>query len=214
MSTGDSPLSHCSICTQLSSKTLSVTLLCLLPCAGAGGRALSVGGDLGWVTAGLAEGAGGSPPACKDPISPCPARAWGQPVLGAQGHPHPHCVPCPSTHRRVPWHPGADVHPWAPGLPSPCAPRHDVTRCHGNAAASLRCSAPQSRDFHRGCVVWAAGWGVGSSGIGGCMGAAGGPHRGGSSSSPQGAPCLCQKWVWAAQGYGTCGHRIRTMMGH
>lgn len=80
VSTGSSPLSHCSICTRLSSKTLSVTLLCPLPCSGADGRALSVGGDPGWVTAGLAEGAGGLPLHVRTPyplaqpgpgVSPC-----------------------------------------------------------------------------------------------------------------------------------------------
>lgn len=53
------PLSRCPIGTWLSRKTLGVTLLCLFLCSGAGGTAPGVGGGPGWVTAGLAEGAGG-----------------------------------------------------------------------------------------------------------------------------------------------------------
>lgn len=118
---GDSPLFRCPICTRLSSKTLSVTLLCLLPCTGAGGRGHSSGcgwgSGLGASRAGL--GCWGAPAPCKDPASPRPARAWGHAVLGAQGHPQPRRVPCPCTHAapgqtctrgprgcRVPVHPG------------------------------------------------------------------------------------------------------------
>ena len=73
-------------------------------------------------------------------------------------------MPTPGTRTLHPRHPEADAHPQASGLPNPCAPRHDVTRCHGNAAASLRCNAPQPQDFRRGCVAWAAGWGAGTPG--------------------------------------------------
>lgn len=145
------------------------------------------------------------------PCSPVPSPALGSPsAAGCTGtptpgtcplHPHPPPAPTPAPRQTFP--------PWAPGLPRPCVPRHDVTRCHGNAAASLRCSGPQSWDFRGGCVAWAAGRGTGIPGGVGCHGCCrGSPH---GRQQPLPVPMLLRGTGAAGTG-GGC--RIRAMMGH
>lgn len=139
-------------------------------------------------------------------------------ILGALGHPHPPGHP-PLTPTPVPapTPPQSRHTPVGPrGCQVPCAPRHDVTRCHGNAAASLRYSVPQSRDFRRGCMAWAAGRGAGTPGVwvhGCCCMPPHGwqqPLCTGSSLPTWGMFKLLRGMALAGTGG---GHRIRAILG-
>lgn len=192
----------------------------------AGGTGLGAGGDPGWATAGLDEGAGwggGGSCSMQGPCTPFPSPGLGSPSAAGctwdththfgQPPPAPTTLTPPSTHAT----PGQT---YTRGLPRPCAPRHDVTRCYGDAAASLCCSSPQLWDFRRGCVARAAGWAAGTPGgwrVHGCCCV---PLHGwqqplpGGSSLPVPGMCLSCLGVRMGPAGTGGGRRIKAMTGH
>lgn len=166
----------------------------------AGGTGLGAGGDPGWATAGLDEGAGwgGGPAPCRDPAPPSPAQAWGHLVLlGALGtptptsgnhplhpQPSPPQAPTPPRGRRTP---GGCRVPVRPGMMSPVAMAmllHHCVAARPNSGISAGAAWRGQQDGPQA-----------PRGGGGCMGAAACPYMGGSSPCPGGAPCPCQECV-------------------